>query len=187
MTLLKIVLSAVVASVAALAQHTAALSVSVLTGDDVVVSTRNGRGADIKVRVTGLNNQPVEDATVTAVLPGIGAGGSFSGGETVKSKTTGSDGTVDFRGIRIRPVTGDIPIRIVARHGLQVGSTTAHQKAAVVEASSDATFSRRRLAIIGVAAAGATAAILAMTMNGDAPSQPAFTVTPGTPVTTGPR
>jgi hypothetical protein len=187
MTLSKLVPSVILACGAAVAEPGAALSVAVLTGDDVVVSTRSGRGADIKVRVTGMDNQPVEHATVTAVLPAIGAGGSFAGGETVKSKTTASDGTVDFRGLRVRRIAGDIPIRIVARRGQHVGSAIAHQKAADTDAGSDAILSKRRIAIIGVAAAGVTAAILAATMNGSEPAQPAFNVTPGAPVTTGPR
>jgi hypothetical protein len=167
----------------------ASLSVSVLSGNDVVVSTREGRGADIKVRVTGPNNQPLEDATVTAILPAIGAGGSFSGGDTIKSKTTNSEGTVDFTGIHIRPTTGEIPVRIVARLGKQTGSTTAYQKAADVAppATPEIRLSRRRMAMFGIIAGGVTAAVLAATLNGDSPSQPAFSVTPGTPVTTGPR
>ena len=187
MTLSKLLLSAVVAACVAFAEPNAALSISVLSGHDAVVSTHGGRGADIKVRVTGADDLPVEHATVTAVLPGIGAGGSFAGGETVKSKLTGSDGIVDFRGIRIRQVTGDIPIRLVARRGQQVGSTTIHQKAANIAPSDDGMFSRRRLTIMGIAAAGVTAAVLAAIIDGDEPAQPAFNVTPGTPITTGPR
>jgi hypothetical protein len=183
----KLLLSAVLAAGMAFAEPNAALSISVLTGNDAVVSTQGGRGADIKIRVTGADDQPIEHATVTAVLPGIGAGGSFAGGETVNSKVTGSDGTVDFRGIRIRPVTGDIPIRIVARRGQEVGSTIVHQKAANIAPADEVMFSRRRLTIFGIAAAGVTAAVLAAIIDGDKPAQPAFNVTPGTPTTTGPR
>ncbi len=165
----------------------AALSISVLAGDDVSVSTRNGRGADIKVIVTGPDNQPVEDATVTAVLPGIGAGGSFGRGETVKSQTTNSDGAAEFRGIRLRPVAGDIPIRIVARLGQQSGATTIHQKAAAFDAG-DPGSAKRRMAMLAIIGGGATAAVLALTMGGaDEPARPPFSVTPGSPVTTGPR
>jgi hypothetical protein len=185
MKLSKFFMCATVAAATALAEP-AALSISVLTGDDVSVSTRNGRGADIRVRITGTNNEPVEHATVTAVLPGIGAGGSFAGGDTVRTKTTSSDGTAEFRGIHIRPVTGDIPIRIVARAGQQFAATTVHQKAADIEAP-EATLSRRRVAMIAILGGGATAAVLALTMGGDEPARPPFNVTPGSPVTTGPR
>jgi hypothetical protein len=47
--------------------------------------------------------------------------------------------------------------------------------------------SRRRLALMAIIAGGVTAAILAGTMDGDEPVQPAFNATPGIPVTTGPR
>ena len=185
MKLSKLLMCATVAAGTALAEPPA-LSISVLSGDDVSVSTRNGRGADIKVRVTGANNEPVEDARVTAVLPGIGAGGSFAGGGTIKSQTTDSDGTAEFRGIRIRQVTGDIPIRIVARYGQQFGATTVHQKAANVEAG-DPGSAKRRMAMMAIVGGGVTAAVLALTMGGDEPVRPPFSATPGSPVTTGPR
>jgi hypothetical protein len=186
MRLSKLFMCVAVAAGSAFAEP-AALSISVLAGDDVSVSTRNGRGADIKVVVTGPDNQPVEDATVTAVLPGIGAGGSFAGGETVKSQITTSDGTAEFRGIRLRPVAGDIPIRIVARHGQQFGATTVHQKAAAVEAG-DPGSAKRRMAMLAIVGGGVSAAVLALTMGGaDEPVRPPFNVTPGAPVTAGPR
>ena len=187
MRLSKYLFSAVLTCGIAVAQQAASLNISVLTGTDVIVSTREGRGADIKVRITTSNDQPVEDATVTAILPAIGAGGSFTGGDTVKTKTTDSDGTVDFTGIHIRRTTGDIPIRIVARAGIQTGTTTAHQKATNVDLGDRSMVSKRRIALISIIGGGVTAAILAGVMGGDEPAQPAFSVTPGNPVTTGPR
>ena len=172
---------------AAFAQQNTSLSLSVLAGHDVTVSTRERKGADIRVRVTDSANQPVDNAAVTAILPGVGAGGSFRGGDTIKTKTSGSDGTVEFSGIRIRPVAGDIPIRIVARHGKQTGSTTINQKATEVAQDPEARFSRRRIAMIAVLTGGVAAAVIAGSMNGDEPSRPAFNATPGNPVTTGPR
>jgi hypothetical protein len=187
MRLSKYLFSAVITCFTAPAQQVASLNVSVLTGTDVIVSTREGRGADIKVRVTSSNDQPVEDATVTAILPAVGAGGAFAGGETVKSKNTDSDGTVDFTGIRIRRTAGDIPIRIVARLGRQTGTTMAHQKASNVDLGDTAVLSKRRMAMMAIIGGGVTAAVLALIMDGDTPAQPAFNVTPGIPVTTGPR
>jgi hypothetical protein len=171
----------------AFAQQDVPLNVSVISGHDVVVSTRDGRGADIRVRVTDSANQPVQDATVTAILPGIGAGGSFRGGHTVSTKTTGSDGLAGFEGISLRRVTGEIPIRIIAHRGRQTASTTVRQNAADTAPASDAGRPRRRLAIMAIAAGGITAGVLAGILGGDDAPPPAFNVTPGSPVTTGPR
>jgi hypothetical protein len=183
---LKYVLAAMMCA-AGFAQQDTPLVLSILAGHDVSVSTREGRGADIRVRVTDSANHPVDNAAVTAILPAIGAGGSFRGGDTIKTKTSGSDGTVEFSGIRLRSVTGEIPIRIVARHGKQTGSTMVRQKATDVAPGPETRFSKRRLAMIAILAGGIAGAVVAATMNGDEPTQPAFNVTPGNPVTTGPR
>ena len=183
----KRIAAAVMLCGSAFAQQDAPLNVSVLAGHDVVVSTREGRAADVRVRVTDSASQPVDNAAVTAILPTVGAGGSFRGGHTIKTVKSGSDGIVEFSGIRLRPVTGEIPIRIVARHGNQSGSTTIHQKAADIAPSADAPRSKRRLAMIAILAGGAAAAVTALVMDGDEPAHPAFNVTPGNPVTSGPR
>lgn len=183
----KCLVAAIVVCAAAFAQQDTPLSLSVLAGHDVVVSTREGRGADIRVRVTDSRNQPVDNAAVTAILPAVGAGGSFFFGDTIKTKTSGSDGIVEFSGIHIRSVTGEIPIRIIARHGIQTGSVTVRQKATDTAPGPEARFSKRRIAMIAILAGGVAAAVVVGTMNGDEPSHPAFNVTPGNPVTTGPR
>jgi len=187
MTPLKSVVAVLVVCCIAAAQQDVPLNLSVISGHDVVVSTRQGRGADIQVRVTDSANHPVEHATVTAILPGIGAGGSFRGGHTVRTKTTGSDGLAGFEGISLRPVTGEIPIRIVAHRGKQSASTTIRQNAADVAPPAQTGMSKRRIAMLAVAAGGITTGVLVGLIGGNDAAPPPFNVTPGFPVTTGPR
>ena len=187
MTPLKSVMAALVVCGAALAQQDGQLNLSVIAGNDVVVSTRGGRGADIRVRVSDSANRPVENATVTAVLPALGAGGSFRGGHTVKTRTTGSDGLADFEGISLRQIPGDIPIRIVAHRGSQSVSTVVRQKAADSAPVARAGISKRKIAILAIAGGGITTAVLTALLGGAGIPVPAFNVTPGFPATTGPR
>ena len=165
------------------------LQVNVLGGHDAVVSTAAG-APDIRIRVVDRNSKPVEGASVSAVLPGMGAGGHFRGGDTIATKVTDSDGTVQFSGIHLRKVAGDFTTRILARKGLRSGSTQLTQTAsntAAVEPKK-ALLSTRNKIIMAVAGAGIAAGIAAAVCCGsEAPSGPTFTVTPGVPTTTGPR
>jgi hypothetical protein len=187
MTPLKSVVAAVAMCGTLLAERDLPLKMAVIAGHDVVVNTRAGRGADIRVRVTDAENQPVEDATVTAILPGVGAGGSFRGGHMIKTKTTDSDGMAGFEGISLRRTEGEIPIRLVAHRGTQSTSTTVRQRATDTALAPDAGLSKRRKIMMAIAAAGVTSAVLVAILGGQDAGPPAFNATPGNPVTTGPR
>ena len=164
------------------------LQLSVVDGRDAVLSTAV-RAPDIRVRVVDRNSKPVSGASVSAVLPSMGAGGHFRGGETIATQTTDSDGTVQFSGIHLRKVGGDFTTRILARKGYRTGSTELRQTAstAAVERKKGL-LSTRNVIIMAVAGAGIAAGIAVTTCCGsNTPSTPSFTVTPGSPTTTGPR
>jgi hypothetical protein len=167
-----------------------ALQINVLSGDAVVVPAASGRAANIRVRVTDRASKPVDGALVSAILPALGVGGHFRGGSTIATKETDSDGNVEFTGIRLRQLTGDFTTQIKARKGESTGAAQARQKVSSAPfAEPKGLFSRKHMLMMAVAGAGVTAGILVATLDGSGGSTPArgITVTPGSPVTGGPR
>lgn len=165
------------------------LQVNVLGGRDAVVNTAAGRAADIRIQVVDRNSKPVPGATVSAVLPSMGAGGHFRGGETIATRETDSQGTVEFSGIRLRKVNGSFTTRILARKGFRTGSAEMTQRASTTALQpAQGLFSRRNVIMMAIAGTGIAGGIVAATCCGSSgPATPSFTVTPGAPTTTGPR
>lgn len=166
-----------------------ALQIEVLGGHDAVVTIAGRRAADIRLRVTDRDSKPVNGATVSAILPGIGVGGHFRGGMTIATKETDSDGKVEFSGIGLRQIAGDFTTQIKARKGDRTGSAQVMQKVSAAPNAAEGFLSKRHLWMMAVAGAGVAAGVVAATYNGSsAPaSAPTLTVTPGSPVTGGPR
>lgn len=166
------------------AAHT--LDIAVLAGHDTAASFRGDAGPRIKVRVTD-GSKPVENATVTAILPNLGAGGVFRGGETIRSEKTDSNGEAAFPGFRLRRIAGDYPVTVVARSGERTGRTVVKQQA--VDAEPARVFwTRRRVAMAAIVGGGVAAAIAAVLTNAEAQTPTAaFQVRPGQPVAGGPR
>jgi hypothetical protein len=165
------------------------LRVDVVEGHDAVVSAAGGRGADVRVRVLDRDQKPVEGAIVSAVLPPIGVGGHFRGGETIATTHTDSQGEAQFRGIHLRPLTGDFTTRILARRGDRTGTAQVIQKVSAAPAADQGWRSRRRLVMLGVAGAGVAAGIVAAFYGNESstPTVSGLSVTPGNPVATAPR
>jgi hypothetical protein len=164
------------------------LHVDVVSGNDVIVTAASGRGADIRVRVLDREQKPVKGATVSAVLPARGVGGHFRDGGTIATTQTDSDGTADFRGIRLRRTSGEFATRILARRGDRTGAADVRQTVSMAPDSPEGKFSRKRLIMLAIAGAGVAAGVVAA-MYGDSGPAPTtgMTVTPGSPTTTGPR
>jgi hypothetical protein len=158
-------------------------------GEELQVNVLEGRDAAIRVRVVDRQSKPVSGATVSAVLPSMGAGGHFRGGGTISTKETDSDGTVEFSGIRLRKIPGSFTTRILARKGHRTGSAELTQTATLAPVRSrEGRFSRRNVAMMAVAGAGIAAGVVAAACCGASrPEAPQLTVTPGVPTTTGPR
>ena len=166
-----------------------ALTVDVLSGQDAVVTTTARKGAEFRVRVVDRDRKPVEGAIVSAVLPAIGVGGHFRGGSTIATEQTDSRGEAEFSGIRVRNLSGDFTTRVMARSGARTGTANVVQKVSGSGVAPAAGWlSRKRLIMLGVVGAGVAASVVAATYGGDLTTEAAgFTVTPGNPVTTGPR
>jgi hypothetical protein len=165
-----------------------ALTVDVLSGQDAIVTAATGKGADFRVRVLDRDRKPVQGATVSAVLPAIGVGGHFRGGNTIDTQQTNSQGEAEFTGIHVRKLTGDFTTRVLARSGDRTGTTNVVQKVSTGNRPAEGWTSRRRLVMLGIAGAGVAAAIVVATYgNGSSTQAAGFSVTPGNPVTTGPR
>jgi hypothetical protein len=164
------------------------LTVDVLSGQDASVSSATAGGAKVRVRVVDQDRKPVAGATVSAVLPAIGAGGHFPGGATISTRETDSRGEVDFTGIQLRTVTGDFTTRVLARSGSRTGSATVVQKVPPAPAVTNGWSSRRRALMLGIAGAGVVAGIVAALSGGESSSPTTgLSVTPGIPLTSGPR
>ena len=119
----------------------------------------------------------------------FGVLGSGMVGSTIATKETNSDGTVEFSGIRLRNLVGDFTTRIRARKGDRTGSAQVTQKVSTAPVGEDEFWSRRHVLMVAIAAAGVAAGIIAATVGGADGGAPAttLTVTPGSPITGGPR
>jgi hypothetical protein len=165
-----------------------ALQINVLGNRDVVVTTSSGREADIKIRVTDRDNRPVAGAVVSAILPPNGVGGHFRDNTTIATQSTDSEGQAGFTGIRIRNVLGEFTTTLKARRGDSVGSTRLVRKVSPPSPVAEGFFSRRRVVMMSIAAAGIAAAVVTALYDGEsAAPAPGLRVTPGSPITTGPR
>jgi hypothetical protein len=169
------------------------LQVEVISGGGVANSLHQDTAHPVTVCVRDREGRPVADATVTAILPASGVGAAFAWGSEISSKQTGSDGRATFRGMRLRPLEGDFPIRIVATSNGATSTVTANQSVrADAPAPTVSAWPRRKLVMFGIVGAGTAAAIFAATHGGGSkPATPAGPVTggftPGFPITTGPR
>ena len=164
------------------------LKIDVLDGHGSTVTLESGRAADIRLRVTDRENKPISGAYVSAILPGMGPGGHFSGGMTIATKESDSDGRVAFSGIHLRKVTGDFTTQIRARRGDRTGAAQVTQKVSNASTADETFFSRRHILMMAIAGAGVAAGVAAAIVgHSDGPAAPPLTVTPGTPTTGGPR
>lgn len=168
------------------------LEITVLRGNDAVLSTRGGRGSEIRARVTDSHNQPIKDAQVTAVLPAIGAGGAFRNGHTTHTMMTNGDGIVEFEGIHVRRVPGDFNVRLIARSGRHSATAFVQQKTTELETSPrTGMLSKRNLVMFGVIGAGVAAGVTAALVSGNSkpatPTPATPSLTPGFPIFAGQR
>jgi hypothetical protein len=118
----------------------------------------------------------------------MGVGGHFRGGNTIATQHTDSRGEAEFTGIHLRKLTGDFTTRVLARSGERTGTVNVLQKVANAPAPPEGWTSRKRLVMLGVAGAGVAAGVVALLYGGGSSTPAAgLTVTPGNPLTTGPR
>ena len=167
------------------------LKIIVLEGDGAINNIREHTAKDPVIRVENDDGQAITGASVTFTLPGFGAGGFFPGGLTTLSTVTDRDGLAAGRGLRPNNIAGQFQIRVTASYrGKSVIAQIKQTNVAPVAARSSR---NRKIAIFGIAAAGAVAGALFAARGGGGGNAPATagptgaTITPGSPVFGPPR
>jgi hypothetical protein len=164
------------------------LAVIVVEGSDVTNSLSGRRAKDVVVEVQDQDKNPIPHASVTAFLPASGVGGVFPGDQTIATERTDKSGRATFRGIHLRQLAGQFPIRIAAAYQGQTGTAVATQTNAEIAPPAEGRFPTRYIVMAAIAAAGVAIGIVAATHNSNGGSNPnGFGVTPGNPVIAGPR
>jgi hypothetical protein len=164
------------------------LIVIVVEGSDAINSLSGRRAKDVVVEVQDQEKNPIPLASVTAFLPASGVGGMFPGDQTIATERTDKSGRATFRGIHLRQLSGQFPIRIAAAYQGQTGTAVATQTNAEIAPPAEGRFRTRYIVMAAIAAAGAAVGIIAATHNSNGGTNPnGFAVTPGNPVIAGPR
>jgi hypothetical protein len=165
------------------------LKVSVLEGDGAINNIRERRAKEPVVRVEDADGKPVQGATVTFLLPALGASALFPNRETTMIVQTDADGRAAGRGMLPNNVAGEFRIRVTASlHGQSATASIRQINAAPAQAKRGS--SKVIVIVVLVAAAGA-GAVLGLSRGGGSSSSAAAsppaastggsTITPGTP------
>jgi hypothetical protein len=177
------------------------LNIVVLTGGETMNSIRRPVSQDLAVRVEDEKKQPVAGAAVTFLLPDTGPSARFPDDRRVGMVTTNSQGEARVTGLRPNGVQGEFQIKVSASYQGKTASALITQTNVMALGPTEAGSSHKRLLIILGAAAGAGVAIALAKGSGGGgpssssttptptgPSQPgAISITPGTPVVSGPH
>lgn len=159
------------------------LKILVLQGQNAVNSIRDGAVTMPVVEVHDENDQPLEAADVVFELPATGPGGTFPGGQFVKSVKSNLQGQAGVEFV-LTPVTGKFVIKVSATLRNRTGHTTIAQTnllEGAAEKSSKRHISWWKVAIV-VGAAGAVVGIVLATRGGSSSSSSnTITLTPGVP------
>ena len=160
------------------------LNIVIVDGDGGVNNLRQRVVREPIVRVEDQNHKPVAGATVSFLLPGNGAGGTFVNGGKLLTVTTDAKGQAIARGILANKVPGQYAIHVTA----SAGKVTATQTIAQSNVGAVAPLSTA--AIGGIVAAVATVGIVvAKVATGGKSTNTAssLTLTPGTPTVVAPH
>ncbi|MBY0508037.1 MAG: carboxypeptidase-like regulatory domain-containing protein [Bryobacteraceae bacterium] len=170
----------------------AALSITILEGDNAIVNTRQRLSREAIVQVEDENRKPVAGAAVTFFAPNNGASAVFSNGGNNITVLTDSQGRAAVRGLKPNQTPGKFEIKVTAtKEGFRAASTVLSQTNAAAAAAAISG------AMLGVIIAGAAAAAvgIAVGVSGGGGSTPSgggggagprpTVLTPGT-ITVGP-
>jgi hypothetical protein len=164
------------------------LTVVVVEGSGVTNNLSSRKGTDVLVEVQDQNKNPIAHASVTAMLPASGVGGAFAGDHTIETGSTDDSGRASFRGIHLRQLSGQFPIRITAAYQGQTGIAIATQTNTDMAPKPEGRFPTRYIVMAAIAAAGVAVGIVAAAHDSSRGVNPSgFSVTPGNPVVAGPR
>jgi hypothetical protein len=165
------------------APTTESLKILVLQGQNAINSIQNGLATMPVVEVHDENDQVLEGADVTFELPASGPGGTFPGGQlvkTVKSNLRGQAGAA----FMVNSQPGKFAIKVAAVLRNRTGHITINQTN-TLESTADLS-KKHKISWwkIGIAAGGAALVIgivLATRGGSSSSSSSTITVTPGTP------
>jgi len=171
------------------------LNIVIVEGEAAVNNLRQRVVREPIVRVEDQNHKPVAGATVSFLLPGNGASGTFANGAKLLTVTTDANGQAVARGIRVNSVPGQYQIHVTASAG-KVTATAAISQANAAAAvaggvAAGAAISTKLivvLVIVGAAAAGGAA--VAVTRGGSSSTStttPPTGLSPGSPSVGGPH
>ncbi len=172
-----------VALVLALAGPAAAqdpeIAVIVKEGEGALNNIRAQRAKEPVVLVQDRNERPVQGATVTFLLPELGASGAFPSGTSL-IVTTGEDGLAVGKGLKPNNVVGEVEIRVVASSRGQTARAVIHQTNAAPKVSSSG--GKKTAVLIAVLGGVGAAVAVGVTRGGSDPATPA---NPGASISAG--
>ena len=114
----------------------AALSITILEGDNAIVNTRQRLSREAIVQVEDENRKPVAGAAVTFFAPNSGPSAVFSNGSNNITILTDSKGQAVVRGIKANQVAGKAEIKITAtKEGFRSATSILSQTNAVAAAA----------------------------------------------------
>ncbi len=177
----------------------AAIQLKIIEGDGASYRTGTRAATGVTVMVTDSAGQPVNQASVTFLLPDQGPSGVFNSGKRDQLVTTGPDGRATVWGMQWNKTAGPVEFRITAvkdqeRAGIFVTQylkdSSAFQSAALQsgapQAGGQGVFSAShgghgKWLLIGALVAGAAAAgiVVARSKSGSTAATPALSI--GTP------
>jgi hypothetical protein len=168
------------------------LYINILEGENALDNIRDRTAREPIVQVVDENHKPVRGAmvTFTDVAGATGAAAAF-GGLATYTTVTDADGKAVGRGLKPNNIDGDHRIEVSAVLGALVAEIVIHQKnvsegVAGAPGNGVAAFfaSAPKVAITGLAAAGAGIGLYLGLVQNNSPINTALTaVTPATPVT----
>jgi len=158
------------------------LKILVLQGQNAVNNVTTGAATMPVVEVHDENDQVLESADVTFELPATGPGGTFPGGQVVKTVRSNLQGQAGAA-FMPNPQTGKFVIKVTAALRNRTGHTTITQTNAiesVVEKAGKRKFAWWKVAV-AAGGAGLVIGIVLATRGGSSSSSSSITLTPGTP------
>ncbi len=133
----------------------AALSITILEGDNAIVNTRQRLSREAIVQVEDENHKPVAGAAVTFFAPNSGPSAVFSNGSNNITILTDSKGQAVVRGIKPNQVAGKAEIKVTAtKEGFRSATTILSQTNAVAAVAGGISAGMIGLIVAAGAAAG---------------------------------
>jgi hypothetical protein len=164
------------------------INLVVVEGEGAINNIRQRTARESIVQVEDENHRPKAGAAVVFTLPSQGAGGAFSGQQTL-TVMSDSRGRAVARGFRPNKLEGRFEVRVNASYQGQTATATIVQSNVVsaVGAAAAAGISAKLITILAIGAAAAvTGGVVAATRGGSNGSTPT-SVTAGTTTVGAPR